>query len=121
MVFSFGGGGGGVQANIKRWVGQFESKGRKSKITSGKSPQGQYVFVDITGTYKMSVGPPIAGKTKTVSDARMLAVILFVEKARTVYYLRMAGESKTISAAADAFRTSFGANTKTEKEVKNEK
>ena len=119
VIFSFGGGGGGVQANINRWVGQFESKGRKSKITSGESPQGQYIFVNITGTYKMPIGPPIAGKTKTIPNARMLAVILHVQKAGAVYYLRMAGESKTISAAAEAFRASFEADTKTEKEVKN--
>ena len=121
VISSFGGGGGAVQANIKRWVGQFESKGRKSKITSGKSPQGQYIFVDITGTYKMPVGPPIAGRTKSVPNARMLAVILAVEKSKAVYFLKMAGERKTISAAAQAFRASFGADTKTEKEVKNEK
>jgi hypothetical protein len=117
-IFSFGGGG-SARANIERWVGQFESKGRKSKITSGDSPQGQYIFVDITGTYKMSIGPPIAGRTKLVPNARMLAVILAVEKTEAVYYLRMAGESKTISAAAEPFRASFGADTKTEKEVKN--
>ena len=118
VIFSFGGGGGGVQANIKRWVGQFESKGRKSKITSGESPQGKYIFVDITGTYKMPVGPPIAGRTKTVPNARMLAVILHVQKAKANYYLRMAGENKTISAAAEAFRASFGADIKTEKQEK---
>ena len=76
-IFSFGGG--GVQANIDRWIGQFDAEGRKSKVTSGKADLGQYVFVDVTGTYMKPVGPPILRKTEPMPGARMLAVILAVE------------------------------------------
>ena len=115
-IFSFPGGGGQVRANIERWVGQFDGEGRKSKIIIGKAEQGQYVFVDVTGTYNRSVGPPILGKTESLPNARMLAVILGTPKG--VYYLKMAGKEKTVSENFDKFREAFGANEETEEEPK---
>ncbi|MEX0818234.1 MAG: hypothetical protein WD070_01535, partial [Pirellulaceae bacterium] len=106
-IFSFGGGG-GVQANIDRWVDQFHADGRKSKVTTGKSDFGQYVIVDVVGTYKKPVGPPVLRKTEAMKGARMLAAILAVE-GKGNYFLKMTGEDATVSAAADAFRASFGA------------
>jgi hypothetical protein len=112
-IFSFGGGG-GVQANIDRWIGQFHATGRTSKVTAGKSALGQYVIADVTGTYKKSIGPPILRKTKDVKGARMLAVILAVE-GKGNYFLKMTGEKATVTAAAKAFRDSFGGNEAEEK------
>ncbi|MBC8354766.1 MAG: hypothetical protein H8E66_22530 [Planctomycetes bacterium] len=117
-IFSFGGGG-GVQANVDRWVGQFYSEGRKSKVTSGKSDIGQYVVVDVTGTYKKPVGPPILRKTEALKDARMVAVILAVE-GKGNYFLKMTGEEVTVSAAAEALRTSFGGKEADEKALEAE-
>lgn len=114
-VFSFGAS--SVQANVNRWVGQFQQKGRKVKISQGKSSQGRYVIVELSGTYNQPIGPPIAGRTKPMPDARMLAVILVVED-KGVYYLKMAGPEKTVSAAGEAFRASFGGSVKQEKELK---
>ena len=114
-IFSFGGG--GVGANVRRWINQFQPDSRKVKITTGKSPQGPYVFVDLSGTFNMPVGPPIQRKTKPLSNARMLGVILAVEK-KGVYYLKMAGPKKTISASTDALRSSFGATAGNEKDFK---
>jgi gluconolactonase len=68
VVSFFGGGGGGSQANVERWIGQFQQKERNAKVTSGKSPQGEYIFVEITGTYKK---PPPPANTN-LPDARML-------------------------------------------------
>jgi len=113
-IFSFGGGG-GVQANVDRWIGQFYADGRKSKITSGKSDRGPYVIVDVTGTYKKPIGPPVLGKTEAMEGARMLAVILAVE-GKGSYFLKLTGEKATVSAAAEAFRTSFGGKAAHEKE-----
>ncbi|MFN8854183.1 MAG: hypothetical protein ACK50P_01385, partial [Planctomycetaceae bacterium] len=58
VIFHFGGQGGGLEDNITRWVGQTEPEGRKVKLWTGKCPQGEYTLVDVTGTYKKSVGPP---------------------------------------------------------------
>ncbi|MEO8499164.1 MAG: hypothetical protein ABI614_29210 [Planctomycetota bacterium] len=112
-IFSFGAGG-GVKANIDRWVGQFEAEGRKSKVTTAKSDLGEYVMVDVSGTYKKPVGPPIAGKTEALPGARMLAAILAVE-GKGNFFLKLTGEKGTVSAAADAFRGSFGGKEADEK------
>ena len=112
-IFSFGAGG-GVKANIDRWINQFDAGGRKSKVTIGKSDFGPYVIADVTGTYKKPVGPPIRGKTEPLEGARMLAVILAVE-GKGNYFLKMTGEKATVSAAAKAFRNSFGGKEADEK------
>lgn len=118
VIFQFGGGGGGIGANVRRWINQFEAKGRKAKITKGKCPQGFYILVDITGTYNMSVGPPIQRKTKKVDNARMVSVILAVEAKKKVYYIKTAGGAKTVDANVDAIRGTFGGDASKEEELK---
>ncbi len=116
VVFYFGAqGGGGVDANIQRWVGQFDASGRKSKVTTGESELGKYVFVDITGTYNKSVGPPIRQQTKAMPGSRMLSVILRVAQGGN-YFVRLTGPEQTVTDAADALRASFGADAKKEKD-----
>ena len=114
VVSFFGGGGGGVDANIERWIGQFEADGRKSKVTKGTSKQGPYYLVDVSGTYKMPIGPPIQGRTESVPDARMLGIILEVE-GKGNYFLKMAGPAKTVSAQEEALRASIGGDKQSEK------
>ncbi|MEX0704579.1 MAG: hypothetical protein WD069_20940 [Planctomycetales bacterium] len=116
VVFSFPGGGGGVDENIQRWVDQFEAEGREVKLTQAKSPQGEYYFADIQGTYQMPVGPPIQRQTKRLEGARMFGLILKTDKG--VYYLRMAGPRYTVSAQADALRKAIGASQGEETEYK---
>ncbi|MGC1275150.1 MAG: hypothetical protein WBC44_15710 [Planctomycetaceae bacterium] len=114
VVSYFGGGGGGVDQNIERWIGQFAGEGKTTKVTTGASKQGAYHFVDVTGTYNMPVGPPILRKTEALPEARMLGVILEVE-GKGNYFLKMAGPAKTVAAAEQALRTSFGGDSKSEK------
>ncbi|MCA9036454.1 MAG: hypothetical protein KDA91_15070 [Planctomycetaceae bacterium] len=105
-VFSFPGGGGGVAANIQRWIGQFQSAGRKSSIKTGKAGESTYYLAEISGTYKKSIGPPIQQRTEDMEGYRMIGVIL--EADGEVYYLKLTGPDATIRAQAHAFRTSFG-------------
>ena len=119
VIFTFGGGGGGVDANVKRWTGQFQAKGRKTKTTTGKSRLGEYVLVDLTGTYNKPIGPPVQRKTKATPGSRMLGVILAIEK-KGNYFLKLTGPEKTVTAATKAFRKSFGANASKEKEYKSD-
>ncbi len=114
VITQFGGGGGGVDDNIKRWINQFESKDRKSKVTKGKSKLGEYVVADVMGTYLKPDGPPIAGKTKPTPGSRVLNVMLMIEE-KGVYFLKLAGPEKTVTAAATDLRTSFGAKADDEK------
>lgn len=114
VVSYFGGGGGGVDQNIERWIDQFAGEGKTAKVTTGTSKQGKYHFVDITGTYNMPIGPPILRKTEALPEARMLGVILEVE-GKGNYFLKMAGPAKTVAAAEKSLRTSFGGDPDSEK------
>jgi gluconolactonase len=119
VITQFGGGGGGVNDNIKRWENQFESKDRKIKVTKGKSTLGDYVIVDGTGTYLKPDGPPIAGKTKPTPGSRVLNVMLMTEE-NGAYFLKLSGPEKTVTAAAKDLRASFGAKAEDEKDFKSE-
>ena len=113
VVYFFGGAGGGADANIRRWIGQFQSEGRKMKVLQGKSTQGPYLVLDLSGTYNKPIGPPIQRRTKPMPGARMLAVILSI-KDKGNYFLKLTGPNKTVTAAASQLRVSFGADPKKE-------
>ncbi len=99
VVFFFGqGGAGGVQANIDRWVGQFEEKGRTSKVTAGKTTQGDFTLVELSGTYKKPIGPPIAGQSKAMPGWRMLGAIVATDAG--AYFVKFDGPDKTVTASA---------------------
>ena len=119
VITQFGGGGGGVDDNIRRWINQFEAKDRKTKVTKGKSKLGDYVVADVTGTYLKPDGPPIAGKTKPTPGSRVLNVMLMIED-KGVYFLKLSGPEKTVSGTASDLRVSFGAKANDEKEYTTE-
>lgn len=118
-VFFFGKqGAGGVQDNIKRWVGQVEEEGRKVRVVTGESADGKYTLVDLTGAYNKTVGPPIAGQKKRLPGWRVLNV--FIETKAGPYFLKLDGPEKTIASIEDDFRASFGGKKENEKERKAE-
>ena len=107
VISSFGGDGGGVDQNFKRWIDQFTAEGLKLKMFSGQCEQGKYYVNDISGTYLQSTGGPFAGGKKTpMAGYRSLSVVLAVPE-KGVYFLRLTGPEKTVTAAADSFRKSF--------------
>lgn len=119
VVFFFGAGGaGGIDANVTRWIGQFEEEGRKVRSFTGKSEQGKYTLVDLTGTYKKPIGPPIQMKSESKPGWRMIGVILETEKGP--YFLKLDGPAKTIAAVEADYRKSFGGDAKSETERKKE-
>ena len=116
VISSFGGDGGGVDQNFKRWVDQFTPDARKVKLTSGECKQGKYYVNDITGTYLQSTGGPFAGGKKTpMPGYRSISVVLAVPE-KGVYFLRLTGPEKTVTAAAESFRKSFGGDATSEAE-----
>jgi gluconolactonase len=116
VISSFPGGGGGVDANLKRWTDQFAAEGRKVKITSGKSAQGEYVLHDVSGTYMFTAGGPFAGgKKEARANHRSLSVVLTI-KDKGNYFIRLTGTEKAVNAAAESFRNSFGGDAKAEKD-----
>lgn len=114
-ISSFPGGGGGVAPNLTRWISQFDADGRESVIKQGKANGKQYYIVDITGTYKKSVGPPVLQKTESVKGSRMLGVIL-VQEDDEVYFLKLTGPDKTVKAQSEILRSAFGAKSEGEED-----
>lgn len=113
LFFGFGG---GAKANIDRWIRQFQTAERKVNVKQGVTETAKYFVVEITGTYNKPTGPPIARRTEPAPESRMLGVILGVED-KGIYFFKMTGSDKTVSAQAAALRASFGADAKKEKEV----
>jgi len=116
VVYYFGGGGGNLESNLRRWIGEFRPRGLTTKITTGKSSQGDYAVADLRGTY---LGPSFKRRKTPLKNARMLSVMLFV-KQKGYYYLKVSGPQKTIDSIAGSLRTAFGGNTKTEKKFQPE-
>ena len=113
-VSSFPGGGGGPDANISRWVGQFSAEGREAEVHQGTAGENEYFLVNVSGTFGKTSGPPFASKTTPTPGQRMIGVILNV-KGQNVYFLKLTGPDATVAAQMDAVRASFGGQADTEK------
>ena len=112
-VFNFRGGG-TVNQNIERWIGQFDPQGRQQSLFEGTASGGRYWLADISGTYNQSIGPPFLRKTESKPGSRVLAVIV-VTKQGKVLYLKLAGPDKTVAAQAERVRQMIGADAGSEK------
>jgi hypothetical protein len=93
--------GGGVQANITRWIGQFENTdgapNQKSETINGL----QVTTVDVSGTFKG--GGPMMGQSSGPKDGyRMLGAI--VEGPEGDVFFKLTGPAKTVAAAHDEFQ-----------------
>ena len=106
------GAGGGVQANVDRWYGQFsqpDGSATKDKASTKtlKLAGCTVTLVDVAGTYKDTPGGPFAGgKTIDRPDYRMLAAIVEPEdKNKGSYFLKFYGPAKTVAKHSDGFRT----------------
>ncbi len=114
-VSSFAGGGGGVDANISRWVGQFSAEGREAAVHQGKAGKNEYFLVNVSGTFGKTSGPPFASKTTPTPGQRMIGIILNIE-GKNVYFLKLTGPDATVAAQKDAVRASIGGDADSEKE-----
>jgi hypothetical protein len=99
VLFHFGpGGGGGVQANIDRWIGQMEIEGEpeRGSFTAGDLA---VTWVDVAGTLLpsgMGMGP-----TEPQPGSRLLGAV--VEGAGGPWFFKATGPSETLSAAREDF------------------
>jgi hypothetical protein len=111
VVFRFAGGGGGVQANVDRWKGQFTPPQGKTidDVTTVKEIEGsdglQTTLVDVAGTFVAAVQPG-ADEKHNDSNYRMLAAI--VQGQGDPYYFKLVGPSKTVDLWAPPFETMIG-------------
>lgn len=102
VVYYFGEGqGGGVQANIDRWVGQFDlPAGKKPEIDKRTVNDLPVTLVDVTGSYQgmQMPGQPATGAQ---ADQRMLAAI--VEGPKGPVFFKMVGPAEVVAKASSAF------------------
>ena len=108
-VFNFGAGG-TVDQQVDRWKGQFLPANRKFSMERGKIELGEYVLVNLAGTYKKPTGPPVLRKTKSMPGAEMLVAMIRTENG--TYFLKLVGLKATVSATAADFRKAIGAPAK---------
>jgi hypothetical protein len=99
-VFYFGKDqGGGVEANIERWVDQFQ--GRPEAERSSKEIDGlQVTSVNIAGTF-LSPGGPMMQSQGTKENYRLLGAI--VDGPLGLVFFKCTGPANTISSADDEF------------------
>ncbi len=95
IIFFFGpGGGGGVDANVKRWQGMFENaKSDKQELKIGEV---KATYVDLAGTYLLKKRPADPNERPTpMAGYRMLAVVF--ESPKGPYFFRLVGPEKTVT------------------------
>ena len=102
VVFYFGpGGGGGVEANLDRWVGQMDVKvGGEPQRTTFEVHGYKVTMLDVAGTLKpsgMGMGP-----SSPQPDSRLLAAV--VEGPGGPWFFKATGPDATLAAAHDDFK-----------------
>lgn len=101
-AFFFGpGGGGGVDANLERWIGQVDTAGTSDEPRREHLTRGDFAitWVEVAGTIKpstMGVGPDVPQP-----DSRLLGAV--VEGAGGPWFFKVTGPAATIEAARDEF------------------
>ncbi len=107
VVFYFQGGGGGVQANIDRWIGQFTrpdgSSANDSAKTSHKTSHGVPItVVDVSGTYVAGMGSMMT-EPKGKPSFRMLAAV--AESGSGPWFFKLTGPEKTVARWETSFQS----------------
>jgi len=99
--------GGGIEANLARWAGQFRSADGKPLADDAKKVEKKTIstldvhIVDITGSYQDKPRGPF-GPSVNRPDYRMLAAIV-VTKNQGAWFIKSYGPQKTMTAAKPAF------------------
>lgn len=105
-IFYFGaGGGGGVEANIQRWVGQFDDGKAKANRGEKVVNEMKVYTVDVSGTYNPGMA---GGGVPPKADHRMLGAI--VETDAGLFFFKLVGPTAVVGGAEgdwNAFVDSF--------------
>lgn len=104
-VFYFGaGGGGGLEANLSRWIGQVElDAGTQPRRETFDSGSFRITWIEVEGTIKPST---MGGPTEAQPGSRMLAAV--VEGLQGPWYFKATGPAATMEAQRDAFLSMLG-------------
>ena len=102
-VFFFGAGqGGSVEANITRWIGQFQNPAAPPKRATQKINGLNVTTIEVAGTYLFSPSPMSTEKTPK-PGFRMLAAI--VEAPEGPVFFKFTAPVKTVAANEGAFQS----------------
>jgi hypothetical protein len=94
-VYYFGAGqGGGVQANIDRWIGQFQGSKTAPKVDKRTISGLKVTTVDVSGAYT-GMGGPSAPEGPPKQDYRLLGAI--VEGPQGSVFFKFTGPAKTVA------------------------
>ena len=100
IVYFFGGSGGGVDANIERWVGQFQTENGgpvpAPKRTTSASGPVKLTAIDVSGTYVAQIRPGSAERFNK-PNFRMWAAV--VETPKGPYFVKLTGPARTVTQA----------------------
>lgn len=101
-VFYFGPGqGGGVEDNLKRWIGQFENAQGEPKRAKQTINGLNVTTIDLAGAYAGAGGPMAAAKVSK-PGYRLLGGI--VEAPQGAVFFKFTGPAKTVAAQQGAFQ-----------------
>ncbi len=101
------GAGGSIDANIKRWEGQFtqpDGAATQAKTKELTIDEMKVTIVDVSGTFTQTMGGPFAGGKKVESaDQRMLAAIVQTPQSGN-YFIKLVGPEATVKANEAEFK-----------------
>lgn len=104
IVYFFAGGGGSVEANIQRWVGQLQQPSGAAAKDSGRSTFDvgnlKVTTIDVSGTYVAEVRP---GATERHNKPNFSMRAAVVETPKGPYFIKFTGPAATVKAASPAF------------------
>ncbi len=107
VVFHFGPGqGGSVEANLKRWYGQFRQpdgrpSGEVARVTRKTVSGMRVTAADVSGTYAPAAMGPMVPAGEPKPNFRMLAAI--VESPQGPYFFKLTGPEGTVGHWKGAF------------------
>lgn len=104
-LYDFGRGG-GVKANIDRWVETFKKENRSVSIKRGAIVDAgtRYFVIEVTGTYNEGTG----ADARAHENYRLMGAILGIQ-GKGVFFLELVGPDKTVTSETKSLRESFGA------------
>ncbi len=96
--YFFPGGGGGVDANVQRWLGQFATT-TESKTEQVDAGGKKVTFVNASGTY--NDGPPMGAKTPK-ENYTLLGAIVPTEDSNV--FIKLTGPKEAVAKLAEGFK-----------------
>ncbi len=104
VIYFFAGGGGSVEANIERWIGQFEAAGGGPAKPLGRNSFSvgplKVTTLDVNGTYVAETRP---GSGQRMNKPKFAMRAAIVETARGPYFIKLTGPQATVTQTLPAF------------------